>query len=405
MNVQTLSKEKSNQTFKILSIIAVIFIAFNLRPAITSIGPLIGLIRDDVGFSNWTVALLTSLPLIAFAMISPVAPMLANKLTNEKAVATGLFILMIGISLRSISMVFFIFVGTFLLGAGIAVCNVILPALIREKFPYKIALMTSIYTTSMAIFATLATAISVPLLEVFNGNWQLSLIVWVIPAIIGILFLIMVIRKNNKMSPKSKVEIYEQKRNGAIWKSSLAWRIAIFMGFQSLLFYVMISWLPEILIDGGMSRTMAGYMLSYLQLIGIPVSFVIPIIALKMKSQSPLVLIVNAMYLVGFVVLIFKPSLFITITIVTFAGIAQSANFALAFVFFSVRGKTAKDSAELSGMAQSIGYVLAAIGPVFVGAIFDITNVWTVPLVLLSVITLVVIVMGMSAGKNRYVLE
>lgn len=383
---------------------AIIFIAINLRPAITSIGPLIGIIRDDVGFSNWSVAFLTSLPLIAFAMISPIAPKIANRLSNDKAITLGLFGLMIGIALRSISMVFFIFLGTFLLGAGIAICNVLLPALIREKFPNKMALMTSIYTTGMGVIATLATAASVPLLGVFNGNWQFSLLVWISPAIIGVIFFVMTSLKTKKAT-KNRVGIYEQRSSSAIWRSPLAWKIAIFMGFQSLLFYVMISWLPEILIDAGMSRTMAGYMLSYMQLIGIPISFIIPIIALKMRSQSPLVIMVNALYIFGFIILIFKPSMFVTVMIVTFAGFAQSANFALAFVLFSVRGKTAKDAAELSGMAQSIGYVLAASGPIFVGAIFDISKSWTIPLIILSGMAIIVIVMGMGAGKNKYVFE
>src|SRR5699024_6969438 len=122
------------------------FIAFNLRPAITSVGPLIGTIRDDVGFSNWSVAFLTSLPLIAFAIMSPLTPKLANRFTNEWALFIGLLMLVIGIGLRSISIVFFLFAGTLLIGLGIAICNVLLPGVIKEKFPLKIAVMTSVYT-------------------------------------------------------------------------------------------------------------------------------------------------------------------------------------------------------------------------------------------------------------------
>src|SRR5690625_4925566 len=146
-------------------VITIVFIAFNLRPSITSVGPLIGVIRDDVGLSNWSVALLTSLPLIAFAIVSPLAPRLASRLSNEWAISIGLFALIVGIGIRSIPIILFIFLGTFLLGAGIAICNVLLPAFIKEKYPEKIGLMTSIYTTAMSLIATIATALSVPLLE------------------------------------------------------------------------------------------------------------------------------------------------------------------------------------------------------------------------------------------------
>src|SRR5699024_3575309 len=148
-----------------LLVAAVLIIACNLRPAITSIGPLIGTIRDDVGFANWNIALLTILTLIAFMLISLIAHILANILSIELTLMLGLFVLIIGISLRSISMIVFLFLGTFLIGFGIAICNVLLPSVIKDKFPHKVAIMTSLYTTSMTLFATIASATSIPLAD------------------------------------------------------------------------------------------------------------------------------------------------------------------------------------------------------------------------------------------------
>src|SRR5690625_7179867 len=144
------------------------------------------MIRDDIGFDNWNVALIMSLPLIAFAVLSPITPVVANRLSNEVTLLIGLIILIIGISLRSISMIFFLFIGTLFVGLGIAVCNVLLPSIIKAKFPLKVALMTGIYSTSMGIVATIASGISYPLTIGMQLGWQLSLLIWVIPVVIAL---------------------------------------------------------------------------------------------------------------------------------------------------------------------------------------------------------------------------
>lgn len=403
MNEQSiLEKQKENRLYQALLVIGVIFVAFNLRPAITSVGPLIGTIRDDIGFANWSVALLTSLPLIAFAIMSPIAPKLANKFSNEMTLVIGLFVLIIGISLRSMSVVFLIFFGTLCIGLGIAICNVLLPGVIKEKFPAKVAIMTSVYTTSMSIFATSASGLSIPLAEELNLGWQLALLVWAIPAVIGLIIWLIIYKNNRKNTSDKQLKFFESKKGSGIWKSNLAWKVALFMGFQSLIFYVTISWLPELLMDEGMRKATAGYMLSYFQLLGIPISFIIPMIAVKMKSQRALVLAINLLYIIGISTLLLKPTFAFIIFAITLIGIASSANFALSLSFLAIR---AKDAAELSGMAQSIGYLLAAIGPIIIGYVYDITQAWTIPLIILIGITFVIIYVGMGAGQDKYVFD
>ena len=393
-----------NKYYYIILVIGVLFVAFNLRPAITSVGPLIGMIRDDIGFSNWSVALLTSLPLIAFALMSPIAPKLANKLTNELTLMLGLFVLFVGVCFRSLSIIFFIFLGTLFVGLGIAICNVLLPGVIKEKFPTKVAVMTSLYTTSMSIFATAASGLSVPLAENLALGWQKSLLLWAMPAFVGAIIWLYIFKKSATKEKASSLQFYESNQYD-IWKDTLAWKVAIFMGLQSLVYYVTISWLPEMLSDFGMKKTTAGLFLSYFQFIGIPTSFMIPMIAVKLHSQRILVLIVNIFFIFGVLLLILQPTIFITTIAITFIGFSSSANFALSLTFLSIRAKNARDAAELSGMAQSVGYTLAAVGPIFIGFVYDLTYDWFTSLMILIVITFIIIYVGLSAGQNKYVLE
>lgn len=395
---------KRSRFYYIILISGVLFVAFNLRPAITSIGPLIGMIRDDMGLANWSVAFLTSLPLIAFALMSPIAPKLANKFSNELTLALGLLVLFVGVCFRSIAIMFFIFLGTLLVGLGIAICNVLLPGVIKEKFPTKVAIMTSLYTTSMSIFATAAAGLSVPLAEDLQLGWQKSLLIWGLPAFIGIFLWLYIFNKSERNQKEKTISFYESSKFD-IWKDKLAWQIAIFMGLQSLIYYVTISWLPEMLIDFGMKKTTAGLLLSYFQFIGIPTSFIIPIFAVKFKTQRLLATIVNILFIVGILFIILQPTLWVTIIAMTLIGFSSSANFSLSLTFIAIRAKNARDAAELSGMAQTVGYTLAAIGPIFIGFVFDITQNWYIPLFLLIGITFIIIVVGLSAGQNKYVLD
>lgn len=396
---------KQDKVPTILLVFGVLFVAFNLRPAITSVGPLIGTIRDDIGLANWNVALLTSLPLIAFAIMSPIAPKLANKLTNEVTLTLGLFMLIVGVSLRSISFVLLLFFGTLCIGAGIAICNVLLPGVIKDRFPHKVAIMTSLYTSSMALFATTASGVSIPLANGLKLGWQLSLLVWIIPAVIGLMIWLYISIKDREQRSADQLRYFETEKSSGIWKSSLAWKIGLFMGLQSFIFYVMISWLPELIIAYGFTKETGGLMLSYFQLIGIPTSFIIPMLATKMKSQRPIVVFVNSFFIIGVIILLSNQSLLAIVIATTLIGFATSSNFALSLTFFSIRARNARDSAELSGMAQSIGYCVSATGPIVVGFILDITHNWSVPLFLLIGITIVVIFFGLSAGKNQYVLD
>ncbi|WP_066074304.1 CynX/NimT family MFS transporter [Neobacillus soli] len=394
------SSAHTKSTYTFLLVTGIILVAFNLRPAITSLGPLVGMIQEDVGLAHWSAGLLMSLPLIVFALMSPIVPKLANRLTNERTLLIGLILLLIGLGIRSIPMTFFLFSGTLLVGAGIAIGNVLLPAVCKDKFPHKFGLMTSVYSTSMGLIASLASGVSVPLAEGLTLGWQGALIVWGIPVVAAILVWVFLL-KFNQGSQKDANRISSS--SSQIWRSPLAWQIAIFMGFQSFLFYVTISWLPEILHSHGMSMGAAGWMLSFTQIVGLPASFFIPVIAGRFRSQIWIACMLSLCSLVGYGGLLLGSSYPIFIVSIVFIGIGLGGSFPLALSYIGLRARNGAQAAELSGMAQSTGYILAAVGPLFIGYLFDKTHMWTIPLITLIITSVLVMLFGMLSGRNRYV--
>lgn len=395
------SKANTKSSYIYFFIAGIVLIAFNLRPAITSLGPLVGMIQEDVGLAHWSAGLLMSLPLVVFAIMSPLVPKIANKLSNELTLIIGLTSLLIGIAIRSIPMTFFLFAGTLLAGLGIAIGNVLLPAVVKEKFPEKFGLMTSVYSTSMGLIASLASGISIPLATDLNLGWQGAQIVWTIPVIVAILMWIF-LRKSNGRDSKAIQQKVGTSEN-RLWRTPLAWQIAIFMGFQSFLFYVTISWLPEILHSHGISMGTAGWMLSFTQLVGLPASFFIPVLAGRSRTQVWIAFTLGLCSVVGYSGLLLGTSYPILILSIILIGVALGGSFPLALTFIGLRARNANQAAALSGMTQSTGYLLAAVGPLFIGYLFDLAHSWTIPIIALILVSVVVIIFGMLSGRNRYV--
>ena len=400
MEFQHESTARTKSTYIFLLVTGIVLVAFNMRPAITSVGPLVGIIQEDVGLAHWSAGLLMSFPLLVFAAMSPVVPKLANRFSNEMTLLIGLIALVIGITIRSIPMTFFLFTGTLFIGVGIAIFNVLLPAVVKDKFPDKFGLMTSVYSTSMGLVASLASGLSVPFAKNLNLGWQGALSVWGIPALIAILLWAYLLRFNQGNHAEVKKAASSSKE---MWRSSLAWQIAIFMGFQSFLFYVTISWLPEILQSHGLSMGTAGWLLSITQLVGLPASFFIPVIAGRYQSQVWIALMLGLLSIIGYTGLLLGSSYPILIISIIFIGVALGGNFPLALSYIGLRSRNASRAVELSGMSQSTGYILAAVGPLLIGYLYDMTHVWTIPLITLMVISVVLMIFGMLSGRNRYV--
>ncbi len=381
-----------------LLLIGVILVGSNLRVPLTSVGALISFIRDDLGISNALAGSITTLPLLAFALLSPFAPKIANRIGMEWTIALSLVLLIVGIAVRSISGIGFLFAGTLFIGLAIAIGNVLIPGIIKMNFPLRIGLMTGIYAVFMNVFGELGSGLSVPISSIGSFGWQGALGIWGVLSVISLLIWLPQLRAQKK-SPKADTGHEER---SSLWRSPLAWKITLFMGGQSLTFYTLITWLPDMLQANGYNSNTAGWMVFLMQFSLIPFTFIIPVVAEKLKNQVGLSIATASLFIIGFAGLLQGSPLLVPVWAVML-GIAGGSAFSLSMMFFTLRTRDGKEAAELSGMAQSFGYLLAAVGPVLVGALQDLTGGWTIPLSLLILISTLLLITGISAGKEGQV--
>ncbi|MBP2239505.1 CP family cyanate transporter-like MFS transporter [Cytobacillus eiseniae] len=381
-----------------LFIVGIIFIATNLRSPLTSVGPLVGFIRDQLHISNTLAGMITTLPLLAFAFFSPIVPILGRKFGVERIILVSIIVLTFGIILRSLAGVTSLYIGTAIIGIAISICNVLLPSLIKREFPKRIGLMTGVYSISMNVFGAIASGISVPIAIGLGFGWQGALGIWGILSFISILFWLPQMKRHKEHEASVQNQTATSTVN--IWRSSLAWQVSLFMGLQSMVFYVLIAWLPEILMQKGLSTDQSGWLLSIMQLALLPFTFIVPIIAGRMSSQRKLVSITSSLFLIGTLGLLYGSSNLIALWVILL-GIGGGFAFSLAMMFFSLRTENAQDAAELSGMAQSVGYLLAATGPALFGYIHDVTNSWTFPLLILVGASVLLFIFGQGAARNQ----
>ncbi|MEK9196723.1 CynX/NimT family MFS transporter [Ureibacillus sp. FSL E2-3493] len=394
-------REKKLHTNTILFVVAIIFFASTLRTPLTGVGPIISFIRDSLGISNVLAGFLTTIPLLAFAFVSPFVPRISRKFGMEWTLFYSIILLTIGIILRSVGSTSLLIIGTVLIGVAIAFGNVLFPSFFKMKFPFHIGLLTGIYTVSMNISAAVALGISNPIAANSNVGWQGALAGPIVLTLITLITWIPLLRGE-------KVDLNNISKNGTtksestkLWKSLLAWAIAVSMGLQSLIFYCSAAWLPEILISQGFSADKAGWMTSVMQMSQIPMTFLIPIIAEKLRSQRPIVILFTLFYIVGFFGVFFEFTNF-TILWMILIGLGGGASFGTVVMLFTLRTKTAYEAAQISGFAQSIGYLLAAIGPVLFGFLHDMANSWYVPNGLFIIVSIVLCISAYISAKDRY---
>ncbi len=377
-------------------LIGIVLIGANLRAPLTSVGALIPIIRDDLGVSNALVGTITTIPLLAFALVSPFVPKIANRFGMERTILVSMVILIIGIILRSMTGVITLFSGTMLIGVGIAFGNVLIPGLIKMSFPLKIGLITGFYAVSMNLFGALASGLSIPISHIGNLGWQGALGAWFILVLIAIIMWLPQL-KGEAALPKFDTNNAVKKTN--MWKSKTAWQVTIFMGLQSLMFYTILTWLPEILKLNGYSLGASGWMLSLMQFALIPMTFIVPLLADKLPDQKKLSILVGSLFTLGILGLLQGDPVVIVISVLLL-GIAAGSAFSLSMMFFTLRTKDGHDASELSGMAQSFGYLLAATGPILFGGLHDLTGSWSVPLMVLVVVGVIILIAGTLAARK-----
>ncbi|TYB76671.1 MFS transporter [Bizionia saleffrena] len=385
-----------NKASRTLLLLGILFVAVNLRPALSSIGPLIDMIRQDIGLSDTLLGLLTSLPLIAFGVVSTITPLFTKRFGIGNTLLGALILLTTGIIVRSLGSVFELYLGTILLGIAIAFGNVLIPALIKRNFPHKAGLVTSLYSGIMSLGAAFAAGLSIPLAKELNLGWRGSLAVWAVLAVMAVIIWIPNIKRIKRTPPRRSFKEAMKKLSGSL----LVWKLALYMGLQSLTFYVILAWLPAILIDRGFEASYSGWMLSLSQATGIIGAIFIPIWAGSRKDQRLVITFLVGVEVIALIGLMI-PGVGMIELWTGLIGIAIGGTFGLALLLIVLRSKDAETAAELSGFVQSIGYFIAAAGPFIVGVIYDLTKEWNYALILLIVLAFFKLLMGVAAGKNR----
>jgi MFS transporter, CP family, cyanate transporter len=372
---------------------AIVFTALNLRTAIASVPPLLDEIRDSVPLSATAAGVLTTVPVICMAVGSPIAPPLARRIGTEAAITTLALTVAAGILIRLVDGVVPLFLGTIVAGLGIALGNVLVPSLIKRDFPDRVGPMTGGYTMAISTSGAIAAALTVPIEDAIGRGWQWGLAVWALPAIAAALIWVPWISRDGVAGAIGRV---------SLWRNRLAWQVTAFMGLQSLLFYSALSWLPTLLREQGIDREAAGALLSVMLLAGVPTCLLVPVFAVRGRDQRPAVVAMLALAALGLVGLMVAPDA-VPALWATLLGFSQGGLLALAFLFFSLRTPDQAHAAELSAMAQSVGYLVAAAGPLLVGVLRDTSGDWTAPIVFLLVMLVPLLVAGMAAGRSQIV--
>ncbi|ALU24889.1 CynX/NimT family MFS transporter [Myroides odoratimimus] len=392
--------EEISKMKKLLMLLGIIFIASNLRAPLTSVGPVISEISKSLALSNTTAGLVTTIPLMAFGFLSSMVPKISRRYGMELVLLGSLILLSIGLVIRPYGSLVTLFLGAALVGIAITVGNVLMPAYIKSNYQKNVGTMMGIYSVAMNLTAALAAGFSISLGKFTEMGWKGSIGVWLVLSIVTILIWLPQVKKKQAIEGSNRGFTEEKKVH--MYSSKLAWAVTVFMGVQSLLFYCLAAWLPKVAITWGIPKEDAGWLLSYMQFAQLPMTFIGAIIASKLSNQKLLAIGTGVLFAIGIAgLLIFKVNMIALWCVLI--GTASGLAFSLSMLFFVLRTSSTTQAAELSGMAQSIGYLIAACGPPVFGALFDVTQSWSMSLIFLLVMSITLIVSGGIAGKNDWV--
>jgi CP family cyanate transporter-like MFS transporter len=394
--VNTADAHQDTRAEKVLILVGIVVLAFNLRPSAVSIGPVLDEASAALGMSSITAGVLTTLPVLAFAIFGALAPGLARSIGAHRVTLVALIAVVLGLGIRArISSAPLFLLLSLLALAGMATANVLLPSLIKLHFPERVGLLTSIYTTSLALGLTLASVATVPLSEQF-GSWRWGLFAWALTALVAAVPWIVLIRHDRK--PEGAPHTITLRD---VARTRLGWLMAAFFGLQSLQAYAVFGWFAQVYRDAGFSPAKAGLLLGVVTAMSIPLSFWLPSLTARLTNQTWLVVALITCYPIGYLGLIFAPVAGAWLWAVL-VGTASSI-FPVVLTLIGLRSRTSAGTAALSGFTQSVGYLLAAIGPFGMGFLYDLTGGWTWPLIGLIVLCVPQLVVALMVAKPSYI--
>lgn len=378
-----------------LLLLGLVLVALNLRPALSSIAPLLNTVSEDLGMSAAEAGLLTTLPVLCLGLFAPLAPVLARRFGSERVVLVILLTLAGGLALRSLFGEFGLFSGSLLAGASIGVIGVLLPGIVKRDFPKQAGAMTGVYTMALCLGAAIAAGSTVPLSQYFNDSWQAGLGFWLIPALIAAAVWFPQARESHDANRA----VYRVK---GLLRDRLAWQVTLYMGLQSSLSYIVFGWLPSILIGRGLTPTHAGLLLSGSIIVQVISALGVPWLATRGKDQRLPIMILMTLTLSGLFGCLYAPLEGLWGWAILL-GLGQGGMFSIALALIVLRSRDSHVAANLSSMAQGIGYTIASMGPFAVGVVHDLTGSWSAIGWIFAVLGLGAAIAGLGAGRALYV--
>lgn len=376
-----------------LLLAGILMIATTLRVTFTGTAPLLDMIRETFRLTTAQTGILTTLPLLAFAVISPLAAGLARRFGIERSLFAAMLIICAGIALRSAGNTALLYFGTAIIGCGIAIGNVLLPGLIKRDFPGQVARLTGAYSLTMGVAAAIGSMLVVPVAQQGYG-WPGALLALMVFPVVAMLVWFPQLSNHTPSTLSSSKALHSR----GIWSSTLAWQVTLFLGINSLIYYVVIGWLPSILISHGYSEAQAGSLHGLMQLATAIPGLLIGLILSRLKDQRGIAILMALLCAISAIGLLFIPDL-ASVWVVIF-GFGTGATMILGLTFIGLRANSAHQAAALSGMAQCVGYLLAAFGPPVMGKVHDISGQWSLPLIGCAVLACIMAIFGGFAGRN-----
>jgi CP family cyanate transporter-like MFS transporter len=373
----------------------VLLLALNLRPVVNAVGAVVPEMQADTGLTATAIGLLLSLPMVAFALLGLGTPTLTARLGPHRAVVVALVVLAVGQVVRAfVPSTWALFGGSLFALAGIAIANVVMPSLIRLHFPGRIPLMTAAYTTALSAGAAASVALANPIELALGGNWRTGLGIWAAAALVALVPWLALARSRGPRPTRVSVARLPLR---IVARTRVAWMLALYFGLQAMLAYVIMGWLPEILTQRGMSPTSAAWQVAIIIVVGIPPAILASGLLERPRRTQLLIIALSACYIAGFLGLAFLRGPAVVACSVLI-GIGTAA-FPVALTLIALRSRTALATTSLSAFAQSIGYLLASLGPLGFGALYESADNWTAPLLALAVAAVAQAIFGILAVR------
>ena len=372
-------------------LVAIMLLAYNLRPAATQIGPVMPDLQADLGITPVAAGLLTSLPTICFAVFGLVAPTLANRFGLHRTILMALVALVVGSLARSFVDTDWAFIAMSTLAlAGLAMGNVLVPSVIRQHFRSRIGLVTALYSLVLSIGVSVGGALIVPLAQA-TGGWRPAFVVMVSTAVVALVPWIFALRHDQGHHATAR------RTSGIpltkVGRTRLGWAIAVFFGMQSGQAYALFGWLPSIYMGAGISQQDAGWLLGLMTLAGVPLAFLWPVYMSHNPRPLGLQIVISTSGLLGYLGLLLAPATLPWLWALLIA--VGTSSFPLILAMFGMKARTGAGTVALSGFGQGLGYSMALLGPLMMGVLYDATDGWTAPVLLLLVMSTIMTVGGL----------